>query len=148
VPMVYVAYRLSTGSKITLRGVIAYLLVARAIATISVAARQDVGPAAFVQLAIAGAMLLVAALLSGWRPFRFRRAEWMTAPAVVLAVEPVTYRDDVVRWRIRFAYFDPEGVAQESADEVVTGAWKVGDSCLAVFQANQPDLATMRPIAS
>ena len=103
------------------------------------------GPEAFVQFGIVAAMLLVAALLSGWRPFRFSGVRWVTAPAVVLAVEPVKYRD-VVRWRIRFAYFDPEGVAQESADEVVTDAWKVGDSCLAVFKPNQPDLATMRPL--
>jgi len=60
-------------------------------------------------------------------------------------VEPVTYRD-AVRWRIRFAYFDPQGVAQESADEVLTDGWKPGDACVAVFQPNQPDLATMKPL--
>jgi hypothetical protein len=129
------------------RGVIAYLLVVRALTTFGRAVRLDPGPDAYIQFGFATAMLFVAALLAGWRPFRFNQVGWMTAPAVVLAVEPVKYRD-AVRWRIRFAYFDPEGVAQESADEVVTDAWKVGDSCLAVFKPNQPDLATMRPLAS
>jgi len=100
---------------------------------------------AIAELAIGAILILGAGLLSG-RLVLPRPAIWVTAPAVVLAVEPVKYRD-VVRWKIRFAYFDPEGIAQESADEVVTGAWKVGDSCLAVFRPNQPDLATMKPIS-
>ena len=64
----------------------------------------------------------------------FRRREWITAPAVVLRVEPVKYVDST-RWRIHFAYFDPDGQPQESADEVVTDAWKPGDDCIAVFHA-------------
>jgi hypothetical protein len=145
-PMVYVAHRLSTGSRITLRGVIAYLLVMAGLRSFSLAAHHP-GPGAYVQVGFAAVLWLAAALIAGWRPVLFRRATWVTAPAVVLAVEPVKYRD-VVRWKIRFAYFDPEGVAQESADEVVTGAWKVGDECLAVFQPDQPDLATMRPVTA
>jgi hypothetical protein len=65
-------------------------------------------------------------------------------PAVVTAVEPVTYRD-AKRWRIRFVYFDPHGTAQESADEVVTAGWKPGDGCVAVFRPERPDIATFRP---
>lgn len=99
---------------------------------------------AFAQLGIAAAMLAGAGLVTG-RIVPFRRRVWLTASAVVTAVEPVTYRD-AVRWRIRFAYFDPQGVAQESADEVLTAGWKPGDACVAVFQPNQPDLATMKPL--
>jgi hypothetical protein len=112
----------------------------------TVTSRLDDNPQwgiAIAELGIGAILLFAAALVSG-RLVLFRRPAWITAPAVVTAVESVTYRD-VVRWRIRFAYFDPEGVAQESADEVVVNAWKPGDSCLAVFQPNQPDLATMKP---
>jgi len=90
-----------------------------------------------------GTLLLLAARLMSGRPL-LRRREWITAPAVVLRVDPVSYRD-ATRWRIRFAYFDADGQAQESADEVVTGTWKAGDDCLAVFRRASPDLATMRP---
>jgi hypothetical protein len=98
---------------------------------------------ALVELSLGTVLLLAARLVSG-RPL-FRRREWITAPAVVVRVDPVKYRD-VTRWRIHFAYFDSDGQAQESADEVVTGTWKPGDDCLAVFQRASPDLATMRPI--
>ena len=84
-------------------------------------------------------LLFVAGLLSG-RLGTFRgRARWVTAPAVVLAVEPRPVR---VRSR-----FDREGVAQESADEVGTRPWKVGDDCVAVFQPTRPDLATLQPLS-
>jgi hypothetical protein len=90
-----------------------------------------------------GTLLLVAALFVSGR-FRVRR-KYLTAPAVVTAVEPVVY-GDVTRWRIRFAYFDGEGAAQESADEVAAGAWKPGDDCVAVFRPGRPDLATLRSL--
>jgi hypothetical protein len=96
-------------------------------------------------IALGAAFLLVAGLVSG-RIDVFRGGRWVTAPAVVLAVEPVRHGDDP-RWRVRFAYFDREGVAQESADEVGTRTWKVGDSCIAVFRPAQPDLATLRPLS-
>jgi hypothetical protein len=76
---------------------------------------------------------------------RFAPGRWVAAPAVVIAVEPVRHGEDA-RWRVRFAYFDREGVAQESADEVGSRAWNVGDSCIAVFQPTRPDLATLRPL--
>ena len=100
---------------------------------------------AFADLGIAGMLLLAAGLVSG-RVALFPSRAWITAPAVVTAVQRVTYRD-VVRWRVRFAYFDSEGAPQESADEVVSEGWKPGDQCLAVFRTTRPDLATMRPLA-
>jgi hypothetical protein len=62
---------------------------------------------------------------------------------VVLAVEPVRDGEDA-GWRVRFAYFDRAGVPQESAAEVASTTYKVGDACVAMFQPAQPDLATLR----
>jgi hypothetical protein len=110
--------------------------------------RLDENPqwsSAFAELGISAALLLAAGLVSG-RLALFRGRNWITAPAVVTAVDRVTYKD-AVRWRVRFAYFDPDGVAQESADEVVNDMWKPGDECLAVFRPNEPALATMRPVS-
>jgi hypothetical protein len=95
-------------------------------------------------IALGAALLFVAGLVSG-RIDVFRARRWVTAPAVVVAVEPVRHGEDA-RWRVRFAYFDRDGVAQESADEVGGRAWNVGDSCIAVFQPTRPDLATLRPL--
>ena len=111
-------------------------------------ARLDENPQwnlAAANMAIGAALLFVAGLVSG-RIGVFRARRWVTAPAVVLAVEPVRYGEDA-RWRIRFAYFDREGVAQESTAEVGSRAWKVGDSCMAVFQPTRPELATLRPFS-
>jgi hypothetical protein len=91
-----------------------------------------------------GSMLLMAARLMSGRPL-FRRRDWITAPAVVMRVEPVN-SGDATRWRIHFAYFDLEGHAQESVDEVAAGTWKSGDDCFAVFRRRQPDVATLRPL--
>ena len=74
---------------------------------------------AIVDLSFAAVLLLIAAGVCGRLTPPRRR--YLTAPAVVTAVEPVKYRD-VTRWRVRFAYFDQTGVAQESADEVVKDA--------------------------
>jgi hypothetical protein len=98
---------------------------------------------ALIELGLGTVLLLAARLVSG-RPMLFRRREWITAPAVVVRVDPVEY-PDATRWRIHFAYVDPDGQAQESAAEVVAGTWKAGDDCLAVFRRASPDLATMRP---
>ncbi|HTM25357.1 MAG TPA: hypothetical protein VL225_09200 [Vicinamibacterales bacterium] len=100
---------------------------------------------AFAQLGISAVLLLATGVVSG-RLTVFGGPAWITAPAVVTAVDRVTYKD-AVRWRVRFAYFDPDGVAQESADEVVNELWKPGDECLAVFRPNEPALATMRPVS-
>jgi len=110
-------------------------------------ARLDENPqraAAAVHLSIAAVLLLVAAVVSG-RLTAMRPRGYLTAAAVVTAVEPVTYRDDAKRWRVRFAYFDPHGAPQESADEVATAGWKPGDGCVAVFRPERPDVATFRP---
>ena len=97
---------------------------------------------AAVNLSMGSGLLLGAAVVSGRLK---RQVRYVTAPAVVTAVETVPYRD-VTRWRIRFAYFDPHGTAQESADEVATDGWKCGDDCVAVFSPRRPDLATLQPI--
>jgi hypothetical protein len=101
---------------------------------------------AVADLAIGAWLLCMAGILSG-RIRVFRRRGWVTAPAVVLAVEPVRYGEDA-GWRVRFAYFDRAGVPQESAAEVASTTYKVGDTCVAVFQPAQPDLATLRPAES
>jgi hypothetical protein len=98
---------------------------------------------AIVHLAFAMALMLGAGLVSG--RFTERRRQYVTAPAIVTAVEPVKYLG-VTRWRIRFAYLDPQGTRQESADEVRTPGWKPGDDCIAVFTTEQPDLATLQPL--
>jgi uncharacterized protein DUF3592 len=112
----------------------------------TVSSRLDDNPQwsiALADFAIGGVLLVGAGLVSN-RLVLFRRRRWLTAPAVVTAVEPVQYGDDV-RWRIRFAYFDRDGVPQESADQVVPGKWKSGDSCFAVYRPEKPDLATLQP---
>ena len=101
---------------------------------------------AFADLGIGSVLLVAAGLVSG-RLAPFRRRRWLTAPAVVTAVERVNYRD-ATRWRIRFAYFDRNGQAQESADEVTQASWKTGDSCIAVYRPDQPDLATLQPASA
>ena len=108
-------------------------------------ARLDDNPQwgiALANIGFAAVLLLAAGLTTGRLP-RFRTREWLTAPAVVTAVEPVRYKD-ATHWRVRFAYFDCDGTAQESADEVVTGAWKPGDDCIAVYRQHEPELATMK----
>lgn len=108
-------------------------------------ARLDDNPQwgiAFANLGVAAVLLGAAGVMSG-RMRLFPRREWLTAPAVVTAVEPVPYKD-ATHWRVRFAYFDRDGTAQESADEVVTGAWKPGDDCIAVYRRDEPALATMQ----
>ena len=55
---------------------------------------------------------------------------------------------DAHRWRIRFAYFDPQGMAQESVDEMLNPPGKPGGDCLAVFPPERPDLASFRPLGA
>jgi hypothetical protein len=94
-------------------------------------------------VAIAGALLLAAGAVSGH--LKRRRPRYLTAPAVVTAIEPVRSHD-VTRWKLTFAYFDSKGAAYEGADEVLVDAWKPGDEGLAVFPPDRPDLATFRPL--
>jgi hypothetical protein len=98
---------------------------------------------ALAEFGIGGVLLLAAGVISG-TVVLFGGRRWITAPAVVTAVEPVAY-GDAIRWRIRFAYFDREGIPRESADQVAAGAWKSGDDCIAVYRPEQPDIATLQP---
>jgi hypothetical protein len=97
---------------------------------------------AVVNVATAGALLLVAGFVSGH--LKRRRPRYLTVPAVVTAIEPVRTHD-ITRWKLTFAYFDSKGAAYEGADEVLVAAWKPGDEGLAVFPPDRPDLATFRP---
>jgi hypothetical protein len=99
---------------------------------------------ALAKVAIAAALLLAAGVVSGGLTVRLGR-RYVSAPAVVTAIEPVKYRD-VTRWRIRFSYIDPDGNGQEGVDEVVTDAWQPGDACLAVFPLENPGLAGFRAL--
>jgi Protein of unknown function (DUF3592) len=111
----------------------------------TVTSRIDGNPrwaTACADLGIGGLLLAAAGLVSG-RFVLFRRRRWLTAPAVVTAVERLKDGDET-RWRIRFAYLDFSGEAQESADQVAQNSWKTGDSCVAVYRPDQPDLATLQ----
>jgi len=101
---------------------------------------------AFADLGIGSLLLTAAGLLSG-RLVLFRRRRWLTAPAVVTAVERLTDGDET-RWRIRFAYFDRHGQSQDSADQVAQGSSRTGDSCVAVYRPEQPGLATLQSSSS
>jgi hypothetical protein len=98
-------------------------------------------PYALAQVAISTLLIASAAWLSG--SFKPRRRKYLSSPAVVMAVEPLKY-GDALRWKVRFAYFDQTGEAQESADEVSQPTWKTGDDCIAVYRPESPDLATLQ----
>jgi hypothetical protein len=102
--------------------------------------------AAVVDVGIGGTLMLFAGMFSGLLSVPGRR-RYLTAPAVVTAIEPLT-EDGVTRWRVRFAYVDQQGTAQESVDRIATDDCKPGDECLAVFTPGRPDLAGFRPISS
>jgi hypothetical protein len=107
-------------------------------------ARLDENPQrglAIVKTTLACVLLALAALFSG-RLKLFRRFKYIQADAIVTSVEPVKYGDEV-RWKIRFAYFDVKGNAQDSADEVNDPTWKSGDECYAVYSPQAPDVATL-----
>lgn len=93
------------------------------------------------QLGLSAGLLYAAAALGGALPKR--RLKYLKAPAVVLAVEPVQ-RGGQQRWKVKFGYFDAEGNAQESLDEVSVPTLKSGDDCIAVYRPSSPDLATLQ----
>jgi hypothetical protein len=72
----------------------------------------------------------------------FRRRKYIQADAVVTSVERVQYGDES-RWKVHFAYFDVQGNAQDSVDEVNDPTWKAGDDCYAVYSPQTPDAATL-----
>jgi len=92
-------------------------------------------------LGMSAAIVYGAAALGGMLPKR--RLEYLSAPAVVLAVEPM-HRGEEQRWKVKFGYFDANGNAQESVDEVTVLKVKTGDDCVAVYRPNSPDLATLQ----
>jgi hypothetical protein len=98
---------------------------------------------AVVKTAIACVLLFVACLLSGRLPL-FRRQKYIETDATVTAVERVRYGHEA-RWKVQFAYFDLNGDAQDSVDEVNDSSWKAGDHCRAVYRPQLPDLATLKP---
>lgn len=112
----------------------------------TVTSRLDDNPqwaTAFADLGIGSVLLTVAGLVLNWIVL-FPARQWLSAPAVVTRVEPLKYGDET-RWRIRFAYFDRDGLPQESVDQVAIDTWKSGDDCVAVYRAGQPDIATLQP---
>jgi hypothetical protein len=99
---------------------------------------------AIAKIAIGTTMALVAGLMSGRLALR-RRRRYITAPAIVTAVDPVMHRGEV-RWCVRFAYVDTDGTACESADEIGVSGLKPGDDCIAVYPPEHPDLGGLRLI--
>jgi uncharacterized protein DUF3592 len=109
-------------------------------------ARLDENPQrglALVKVALSCALLVLAGFFSGQFTL-FRRQKYIEVDGVVTSVERVQYGDEA-RWKIRFAYFDAQGNAQDSIDEVNDPSWKSGDDCRAVYSPRTPDLATLRP---
>lgn len=107
-------------------------------------ARLDENPQrglALVKTALACVLLALAAMFSG-RLKIFRRLKYVQADAIVTSVEPVKYGDEV-RWKVRFAYFDATGNAQDSVDEVNDPNCKSGNGCYAVYSPKAPDMATL-----
>jgi hypothetical protein len=102
---------------------------------------------ALAQIAFSAVFLAAAAWLTGRLKLSLPKRQYLTAPALVMAVEEVAYRDET-RWKVRFAYFDQQGRAQESADEVSQSTWNRGDDCVAVYRPEAPDLATLQPTHS
>jgi hypothetical protein len=97
---------------------------------------------ALVKVVLAGLVLGIAAALSG-RLKLFQRSKYIQADATVTSVEQVRYGEES-RWKVRFAYFDLAGNAQDSADEVNDPTWKAGDACFAIYRPQTPDLATLQ----
>lgn len=97
---------------------------------------------ALVKTTIACVVLAIAGLVSG-RLKLFRRPKYIQADATVTSVERVQYGNES-RWKVRFAYFDLNGNAQDSVDEVNDPSWKPGDGCFAIYRPECPDLATLQ----
>ena len=95
-------------------------------------------PTGLIKVGIGGVLALFAGYLTG----RFkRRQEFVTVPAVVTSVEPVTTGGG---WRIGFAYFSRSGVSCESVDVVYVPGIKPGDNCTATYPHGQPLLGSLR----
>ena len=80
---------------------------------------------------------------TAWLMGRFKAPHrYVSVPATVTTVEEVNYLG-AKRWKVRFAYFDQKGNAQESAAEVSQPGWRPGDACEAIYRQDTPDLATL-----
>ena len=109
-------------------------------------ARLDENPQrglALIKVALSCVLLVLAGFFSGQFAL-FRGPKYIEADGVVTSVERIQYGDEA-RWKVRFAYFDAQGNAQDSVDEVNDPSWKTGDDCRAVYSPRTPDLATLRP---
>jgi hypothetical protein len=96
---------------------------------------------ALAKLGIGAALALCAAWLSGH--LRLRRRTYLTAPAIVTAVDPVR-AGGTPPWRVAFAYVSADGAARESADEVYVDGIRPGDTGTAVYPRDAPDLGSLR----
>ena len=94
--------------------------------------------------AVGCVLLMTAGLVSG--RVRTRGAKYVKAPAVVTAIREVQYGDEK-RWRVTFQYFDADSQPQESVDEANDPSWRVGESCIAVYPTQAPDVATLQPLS-
>lgn len=82
-------------------------------------------------------------VLAGYLTGRLKvRQTFMSVPAVVTSVDPVTTGGG--GWRIGFAYFSACGTACEGADVVYVTGIKLGDNCTAIYPAGQPLLGSLR----
>jgi hypothetical protein len=109
-------------------------------------ARLDENPQrglALVKVTLACVLLVLAGFFSGQFTV-LRPQKYVEVDGVVTSVERVQYGDEA-RWKVRFAYFDAQGNAQDSVDEVNDPSWKAGDDCCAVYSPRTPDLASLRP---
>ena len=96
-------------------------------------------PTGLVKVAIGGMLALFASFLTG----RLKgRQKFVTVPAVVTSVDPVTTGGG--GWRIGFSYFSACGVACEGADVVYAPGINPGDDCMATYPAGQPSLGSLR----
>jgi hypothetical protein len=96
-------------------------------------------PTGLIKIAIGSMLGLFAGYLTGRLK---RRQRFVTVPAVVTSVDPVTTGGR--GWRIGFAYFSACGVACESADVVYVPGLTPGDNCIAVYPAGQPLVGSLR----
>lgn len=97
---------------------------------------------ALTEMALGGLVLALGGVLSG-RLTLLQRPKYIQADATVTSVERVRYGDES-RWKVHFAYFDLKGNAQDSVDEVNDPSWKPGDACVAIYQPQTPELATLQ----
>lgn len=92
-----------------------------------------------VKFAMGGLLAALATLLMrGYTP----KQKYVTVPAIVMSVKPVP-SGDTLHWKVRFAYFDENGVARESSDEFFRAGLNVGDDCVARYPVGKPDLGTL-----